>query len=152
MAFIMVVDDEVSVRLMMQKRLQKENHQVVTAESTAEALRILQQRDLEDLVAARTKALQASNDQSTAPLESVRTPQATIDRQERLNALGKLPSGIAHDLNNALMPILGLTDYLLTQIKADGGSQEQIEILDTVLSAARDAQSVVQRLRGFKSK
>lgn len=245
MAFILVVDDEVSMRLMMQKRLQKDNHQVVMAESTAEAIGILQQRDvdviltdivmpgddgiellkavrqrglatqiimmtgaptldgaaeavrngaadylikptpddvlcravekaakikatddrckqleqekaaylhdLEDLVAARTKALQASNDQLTAALESVRMTHAKIERQERLNALGQLASGIAHDFNNALMPILGLTDYLLMQIKTDGGSQEQIEILDTVLSAARDAQSVVQRLRGFYS-
>ncbi len=81
-------------------------------------------QDIEQLPSRRTGELQPSNEQLPVALEK-----------------------FAHDFDNALMPILGLTDYLLQQIKRDKGSPEQIEMLEIVLSAATDAQAILQRLR-----
>ena len=37
----------------------------------------------------------------------LRRTQATVLQQERLKALGQMASGIAHDVNNALSPVVG---------------------------------------------
>lgn len=107
------------------------------------------QQDLEQLVARRTRELQASNDQLSETLEKLRDAYATIHRQERLFTLTQLASGIAHDFNNALMPILGLTEHLLQEMKSSGGVADHIELLEIILASATDAKSIVQRLQDF---
>lgn len=67
----------------------------------------------------------------------------------RSGAAEQMASDIAHDLNNALMPIRNLTTHLLRRAKGDGGSQKQIDMLNTILAAVTDAQSVAQRLHAF---
>ena len=45
--------------------------------------------------------------------EQLRETQQTVVQQERLRALGQMASGIAHDINNSLTPIIGYSDFLL---------------------------------------
>ncbi len=106
-------------------------------------------QNLEGLVSQRTRELQSITARLTATLNELRTTQSQIVQQERLRALGQMASGIAHDFNNALMPILGLTDHLLQEAKRAGASDDNLEILDTIRSAASDAQAIVRRLREF---
>ena len=75
--------------------------------------------------------------------------QQKIVQQERLSALGQMASGVAHDFNNALTPILGFSELLLT-------SPQHLENQDTVKryvqminTAAGDAATVVRNMREF---
>lgn len=73
-----------------------------------------------------------------------RQRQHDILRLERLRTLGELASGIAHDLNNALSPVLGGAD-LLRQI-TDGEAQT---IAETIYRSVQYATDIIKRLQSF---
>lgn len=73
-----------------------------------------------------------------------RQRQHEILRLERLRTLGELASGIAHDLNNALAPILGGAD-LLRQI-TEGEAQT---IAETIYRSVQYATDIIRRLQSF---
>jgi PAS domain S-box-containing protein len=64
-------------------------------------------------------------------------------RSQRMESIGRLAGGIAHDLNNALGPIITALDLLKMKF-SDPDSQELIEIIDA--SAQRGADMVRQVL------
>ncbi len=76
--------------------------------------------------------------------------QRELERQllhsQKLDALGTLAGGIAHDLNNTLMPILALSQLLMQQMPE--GSSEK-EDLETVVQASRHGRDLVQRILAF---
>jgi len=77
------------------------------------------------------------------------TSQRNLVQQERLRAFGEMASGVAHDFNNALSPILGYSELLLLSpetLEDREKAKGQIWIINT---AARDAANVVRRLREF---
>jgi signal transduction histidine kinase/ActR/RegA family two-component response regulator len=104
-------------------------------------------QDLEVLVGQRTEQLQASNAELQAALRELRDAQQQVIRQERLNALGHMASGIAHDFNNVLMPVLGLSGFLLSHKNILDDKAETVQALETIHSAATDAREIVRRLR-----
>ena len=79
--------------------------------------------------------------------EDLRTTQQAITQQERLQALGQMASGIAHDINNALSPIVGYTDLLLTTETCL--SENAKSYLETIALAADDVGQIVSRLKDF---
>lgn len=64
-------------------------------------------------------------------------------RQQRLEALGTLAGGIAHDINNALAPIVIAVDALRIDYPKES------ELLDVVGASARRAAEMVKQLLGF---
>ena len=82
-------------------------------------------------------------------LTELRRTQKQVVIHERLSALGQMASGMAHDFNNALMPIVGFSDYLLTTPDALEDREEAVNILKDIRAAAEDAKEAVQRLRSF---
>ena len=76
--------------------------------------------------------------------------QRELERQllhsQKLDALGTLAGGIAHDLNNILMPILALSQLLMQQMPE--GSSER-EDLETVVQASSHGRDLVQRILAF---
>ncbi|MBV8504482.1 MAG: PAS-domain containing protein [Alphaproteobacteria bacterium] len=76
--------------------------------------------------------------------------QTELERQllhsQKLEALGTLAGGIAHDLNNTLMPILALSQLLMQQMPE--GSSERDD-LETVVQASRHGRDLVQRILAF---
>src|SRR5262249_50236550 len=58
-------------------------------------------------------------------------------------------SGVAHDLNNALVPALGFTELLLDRPEQLQDTAKVNEFLKLIHTGARDAASVVSRLREF---
>jgi PAS domain S-box-containing protein len=76
--------------------------------------------------------------------------QRDLERQllhsQKLEAIGTLAGGIAHDLNNTLVPILALSQMLLEQMPQ--GSSER-EDLETVVQASRHGRDLVQRILAF---
>lgn len=71
--------------------------------------------------------------------------EAHFLRAQRLEAIGSLASGVAHDLNNLLAPMLMLRSLLGEQLAGERDRQ----ILETVDQAARRAASVVRQLLVF---
>ena len=60
-------------------------------------------------------------------------------RDERLRALGEMASGVAHDFNNALSPIVGFCELLLTRPDALRDEEAVREYLRLMRTAADDA-------------
>ncbi len=80
--------------------------------------------------------------------------EAQFLRAQRLDSLGTLASGVAHDLNNILTPILGVAQLLPIKVNnLDGNSMQMLETLEN--SAKRGANLVKQILsfaRGQETK
>ncbi len=89
------------------------------------------------------------NRQLERALSELRKTQDQVVQQERLNALGQMVSGIVHDFNNVLMPIVGLSELLVTEEDEVIGQEEIKEIVASIRSAAADAREIVRRLREF---
>jgi ligand-binding sensor domain-containing protein/signal transduction histidine kinase/CheY-like chemotaxis protein len=109
-------------------------------------------RELRSLVDERTrtqKALAESHQRLEQALEDLRRAQETLVQQERLRALGQMASGVTHDFNNALTPILGFTDFLLARPQILDDREKTLTYLTNVNTAAKDASQVVKRLREF---
>ncbi|MDG0867019.1 histidine kinase N-terminal 7TM domain-containing protein [Candidatus Lucifugimonas marina] len=76
--------------------------------------------------------------------ELVETQQQAM-RQERLRALGQMASGITHDINNALSPVVGFSDMLLqNSTSMDDHSKK---LLQLIRLAALDISRIVERMR-----
>ncbi len=71
-------------------------------------------------------------------------------QKERLNAMGQMASGIAHDINNSLMPISGYTSLLLEN--ETGLSAEARAQLETIRLAATNIKDATSRMRKFYRK
>ena len=82
-------------------------------------------------------------------LAELQEAQQQVIRQERLRVLGQMASGVAHDFNNSLTPILGFTEVLLKFPESLDNRQQTIRYLQMMRTAAQDASSVVKRLREF---
>jgi PAS domain S-box-containing protein len=79
--------------------------------------------------------------------DDLRLTQQAILQQERLRALGEMASGIAHDINNALSPVVLSTDALLErepQLSAQGRGY-----LKVIQRAIDGVAQTVARLREF---
>lgn len=127
--------------------------------------------ELDDLVASRTKELTASNiqlqreicqrmdianelHQAKGELEELiveRTKKAEVAeraliRHERLLALGQMSSGIAHELNNTLTPVVSYANMLSNKAELPTA---QLEWVNQIAGAAADAVRVVKNLQQF---
>ena len=65
-------------------------------------------------------------------------------RSQRLESIGTLAGGIAHDLNNALAPIL-----MSASLLREGASAEHVSFLDLIESSAQRGASMVRQLLTF---
>ena len=74
-----------------------------------------------------------------------RAIEQQVLRARRLESLGTLASGIAHDLNNALSPVLMAVQLL----RDDPPQDEREEILDLVEETTRHSADLVQQVLGF---
>lgn len=81
--------------------------------------------------------------------DELQSAQQAMMQQERLQALGQLASGIAHDINNALSPVLGFSELLLLRGGWDTETQNSLQAIST---SASDIAAIVARLREFYRK
>lgn len=77
------------------------------------------------------------------------TEQKELERQflrmQRLETVGLLASGIAHDLNNVLAPILMASQNLLNEIRDDGHA----DLLKSIEASARRGGALVHQILSF---
>lgn len=95
------------------------------------------------------EALRETNCHLEETLAELSTAQQQIIQQERLRALGQMASGIAHDFNNTLTGILGYTELLFMVPATLDDKEKTMSYLKLINTSAKDAKSIVQRLREF---
>ena len=79
--------------------------------------------------------------------EELRHTQQMVVQQERLRALGQMASGIAHDVNNALSPVVAYSEILLLTLKdLPAESRHYLEIIQR---SGEDIAQIVARMREF---
>lgn len=72
--------------------------------------------------------------------------EAQLQRAQKLEAIGSLAGGIAHEFNNLLTPVLGYVELLQHQLKADA---KTMEYLRRVQNSALRAKDLVGRILLF---
>ena len=93
--------------------------------------------------------LRETNRELEKALAELKATQQQVIQQERLSAIGQMASGIAHDFNNNLTPILGFAELLLENPRLLENRAETRRCLEMLRTSAKDAASVVSRLREF---
>ncbi|MDA1278588.1 MAG: response regulator [Chloroflexi bacterium] len=96
------------------------------------------------LVAQAIYGARLVEDLRSTNAELVETQQHVM-RQERLRSLGQLAGGIAHDINNALSPVVGFSDMLLQQ--SSSMDEHSKKLLQLIRLAALDISRIVERMR-----
>ncbi|MDD3584743.1 MAG: ATP-binding protein [Kiritimatiellae bacterium] len=74
---------------------------------------------------------------------------AQAHQTQRLEALGRMAGGVAHDFNNALTVIIGNAEWLQDSVKTTEDHQKSIE---AILQASHRAADLVNRLLGFAAR
>lgn len=75
--------------------------------------------------------------------------QEQLLQAQKIESVGRLAGGIAHDLNNLLVPILGYSDMLLEDCPPDDDTRGPLEAISHASARARD---LVQQLLAFSRK
>ncbi len=78
--------------------------------------------------------------------EEKRKLQSQLQQAQKLESVGRLAGGVAHDLNNLLVPILGYNELLLQGFDK---SSKEYGYLSRVIEAAEKAKDIVRRLLAF---
>jgi len=111
--------------------------------------------DLQDAFIAMAANLRTTRDaldhqveQERKTREMLQSLQRQVVRQERLAAVGLLVSGVAHELNNPLQAILGTAELLERFPHVDAAMLEEIAMLKTQGSRARE---IIRKLSRFSS-
>jgi signal transduction histidine kinase/PAS domain-containing protein/ActR/RegA family two-component response regulator len=82
--------------------------------------------------------------------DDLRSTQQAVMQQERLRVLGQMASGIAHDINNAISPVVLYSDTLLES--EPGLSNRTRQGLQIIQRAVGDVAATVARMREFYRK
>ncbi len=106
---------------------------------------------LENRVAERTAVLERTNHELRSEMERRERAEDTLRHVQKIEALGQLTGGVAHDFNNILQVILASLDVLLRRLERDG-SVTRGDGGDQIKAAIRSAERaavLTQQLLAF---
>jgi len=83
---------------------------------------------------------------SAQDLTEIELMESRQRQSDKLVAVGRLASGIAHDFNNLLLPIITLTELMLSEETSD---EKRIDRHEVVLAAAERGREVVEKFLAF---
>lgn len=99
--------------------------------------------NLEKLVAARTQELEQEIEERKQAQESQNELKLQLHRAEKMEAIGTLAGGVAHDLNNILSGIVTYPEILLMDMADDNPLYQP---LTTIKTSGEKAAAIVQDL------
>lgn len=102
---------------------------------------------LEQRVAERTHQLSEANQARLAEADARREAEARAAQADRLDAIGRLTGGVAHDFNNMLAVIIGNLE--LAEAKLNRGDVDVIRHIDGAMDGARRSATLTRRLLAF---
>jgi two-component system NtrC family sensor kinase len=110
--------------------------------------------ELEALVLERTHQLSHANDELTSEIEERGKLERRIRHAQKLEALGRLVGGVAHEINNPLTVVLANLDHIQHELtRVVQGIDTRIQGLMAVTTETQDAgrriQQIVRDLRAF---
>lgn len=108
---------------------------------------------LEERVKERTLELEASNRELKIEMqerlrseEALRSSQESLIQFQKVQALGQLAGGVAHDFNNILFVIMGYADTLKSGLQATDKLQRAV---DQILRSSDKAAALTRQLLAF---
>ncbi len=104
--------------------------------------------DLDALVRQRTDDLEKTNERLRREIAERAAVEQALRQAQKMEAVGQLAAGVAHDFNNILTIILGNVSLLMESPQPPGNLESIKEIQDS----AERATSLVQQLLAFSRK
>lgn len=100
-------------------------------------------------LASRRAELEREVEERSRAEERLRKAQQENIRHQRLNALGEMAAGVAHDVNNSLSPIGVYSSLMATE---DFSKEEIRQFAQTIENCVTDATVLIKRLHPFYRK
>jgi signal transduction histidine kinase len=107
---------------------------------------VLTRRSFNEIAAARDRLL-ATNHELLAQISRREEAERQLRQSQKMEAIGQLTGGVAHDFNNMLGVITGSLDLMLRRIKKGDFAIERFA--DSALTAAHRAAALTHRLLAF---
>ena len=102
---------------------------------------------LESQVAARTAQLSEANAKLTDEMQLRQQSEAQVMQMQKIEAIGHLTGGLAHDFNNMLAIVL--SSLRLLQRRLDRGERDVQKFIDGAIQGAERAAHLTARLLAF---
>jgi signal transduction histidine kinase len=105
---------------------------------------------LQQIVQRRTAELTAAIDKLRQDMERRQTLERELRESQKLEAIGRLAGGLAHDFNNILTAVLTQTDLLLCSLDdASEDDQERRQGLDMIRDSGERAALLTRQLLAY---
>jgi signal transduction histidine kinase len=121
--------------------------QMVLERRRADSLSKDQAQRLEEQVAARTDELLAANNALKAQTAERLNAERALLQSQKMDAVGQLTGGVAHDFNNLMQVVVGNLDVLIRTLPEDAALQRRMAI--KALGGAQRAVELTKRLLAF---
>ena len=82
-------------------------------------------------------------------LEKLRQEEELLAHEQRLQLVGTMTSGIAHEFNNLLTPIMGYSSLILSGMSEE---DENYEDMQAIYDSAEKAKEIISRINQFSGK
>ncbi len=82
-------------------------------------------------------------------LEEMHRSEETIAHQQRLQIMGTMTGGIAHEFNNLLTPIMGYADLLMMELPEDSDAYDSAS---EIYAASEKAKEIIQQISSLSRK
>lgn len=105
--------------------------------------------ELRKQVAERTRALEAANVELKREIQERLQAERQLRQAQKMEAIGQLAAGVAHDFNNILTVVHGHASMLLMRLGAEGPHAKS---LSEIRQSAERAANLVRQLLAFSRK